>query len=56
MNMLTFLDVPKQIYLYQEDDLVKQLSSVGKSQYANSHNQPYGNRRHQKVTTSLTFN
>ena len=35
-------EVPKKIYIYEKNDIVKQLSSIGQSVYHTSHRKPNG--------------
>lgn len=39
------MELPNQIYVRDEKDIVKQLSTVGSKAYLNSHNKPYGSNQ-----------
>lgn len=38
-------ELPQQIYVRDEKDIVKQLSTLGSKAYINSHNRPYGSNQ-----------
>jgi hypothetical protein len=38
-------ELPQQIYVREEKDIVKQLSTLGSKAYINSHNKPYGSNQ-----------
>ena len=39
------VELPNRIYVRDEKDIVKQLSTVGSKVYLNSHNRPYGSNQ-----------
>ena len=42
MKMMSRLNIPKQIYVFNPNDIVKQLSSIGQQTYKTSHVKPHG--------------
>ena len=44
-KLVSKLDVPNKIYIYDKTDIVKQLSSIGKCRYLTSHVNPDGGKK-----------
>ena len=54
-TMLRRTDVPRKIYLRSEDDVIKQLSSIGTKTYMSSHKSPYGDAARVKTLTEQEY-
>lgn len=52
LKFLTKLDIPKQIYVRKESDIVKQLSTLGTTTYINSHAKVYGGAMEKQVSNN----
>lgn len=53
--MLKKSDVPNVIYIREENDLVKQLCSIGSKCYMSSHRVPYGDTAKVKTLTEKEY-
>ena len=48
-------DVPTKIYVRHEDDIIRQLSSIGSKTYMSSHKSPYGDTAKVKTLTEAEY-
>lgn len=55
INMLRRSDVPKLIYIREENDVVKQLCSIGAKTYGSSHRVPFGDAAKVKTLTEKEY-
>lgn len=53
--MLRRTDVPRRIYLRTEEDVIKQLSSIGSKTYMSSHKSLYGDAAQVKTLTEHEY-
>ena len=49
--MMRCTDVPSKIYLRSEEDVIRQLCSLGSKTYMSSHKSPYGDAAKVKTLT-----